>query len=119
MYSLKTCALLKAAAKIGCILAGADEHKINAATEYAENIGLAFQIMDDILDVTGEEQKLGKPVGSDNENNKSTFVALYGLETARKKVDELTEKAVKSLYNFEADTTVLKDLAFYLAKRDY
>lgn len=116
---LKTGALIKAACRIGCILAGADSEKLKAATEYAENLGLAFQITDDILDITGDEQKLGKPIHSDEQNNKVTFVSLLGIEECKKRVIELTEKAKKSLYVFESDADDLKELADYLCNRDY
>ena len=114
----KTGALMVAACQLGCISAGADETKIEAATEYAENIGLAFQIIDDILDVTSSTELLGKPVGSDNENDKSTYVALLGIDECRRISKELTEKAVNSLSAFDGDTKVLEDFAYYLLNRD-
>ena len=116
--SLKTGALIKAACKIGCILAGADKAKISAAEKYAENLGLAFQIVDDILDEVGNEEKLGKPIHSDKENNKSTFVSVLGIEKCRELVDELTEKAKKELDIFD-DAAELKEFADYMCIRDY
>ncbi len=117
--SLKTGALIKAACKIGCILADADKEKIFAAEKYAEYLGLAFQIVDDILDETGSEEKLGKPIHSDKENNKSTFVSLLGIEKCREIVNELTEKAKKELDIFGNGAAELKELADYLCNRDY
>ena len=117
--TLKTGALIKAACKIGAILGGADEDRIKAAENYAEYLGLAFQIVDDILDVVGDQDKLGKPINSDLENNKSTFVTLFGIEKCKKLVEELTEKAKSSLDIFGETADELKALADYLCKRDY
>ncbi len=116
---LKTGALIKAACSIGCILAGADEDKIHAAESYAEYLGLAFQIVDDILDVTGSAEKLGKPINSDIDNNKSTFVSLYGIEKCKTIVAELTLKAKSALDIFGDDAIDLVNLADYLCTRDY
>ena len=101
MYSHKTGDLIRAAAQIGCTLAGANDDTTNAAVRFAENIGLAFQITDDILDITSTAEELGKPIGSDEKNNKSTAVSILGLEKAREFVAELTNDAVKSLSVFE------------------
>ena len=115
---LKTGGLLRASAKIGAILAGADNDKIKAADNFSVNIGLAFQIVDDILDSCGDSSALGKPTGSDEKNGKSTFVALYGVEKCREMVTELTDNALVCLEAFEGDTEFLKGLAMYLAERD-
>lgn len=117
--SLKTGALIKAACTIGCILAGATEEKINAAALYADYLGLAFQIVDDILDKTSTEEKLGKPINSDMENNKSTFVSLFGIEKCKTLVDELTLKAKNELSVFGSSAENLINLADYLCNRDY
>lgn len=101
MYSYKTSQLIAAACLMGCIAAGADEEKQKAAYNYAYSLGLAFQIIDDILDVTSDKETLGKPVGSDEKQNKNTTVTLMGLENARKLAGEYTEKAMKSLQSFE------------------
>ena len=100
----KTGALLSAAAEIGCILSGADEQYIKLASDYALNVGLAFQIIDDILDVTGDQEVLGKPIGSDLANQKTTFVTLYGLEKARTFAFELTQKALSQLELFKGES---------------
>lgn len=117
--SLKTAALIKAASVMGCVLAGADEKEISAAKEYSDNLGLAFQIMDDILDEIGESEKLGKPIHSDKENAKSTFVSLYGVEECKKKVLDLTNKAKASLAIFGERADTLKALADYLCNREF
>lgn len=117
--SLKTGALIKAASKIGCILAGADEEKISAAEKYADNLGLAFQIVDDILDETSTAEKLGKPIHSDKENNKATFVSLYGIDKCRELVSELTENAKSALEIFGDDADELREFADYMCARDY
>ena len=118
MDEKKTAALIKASCEMGCIVAGADEEKINSATQYAHSIGIAFQIVDDILDVTSTSEELGKPVGSDSENDKSTYVSLLGIDKCRELVKELTESAINSLSVFENDTQALKDLALSLANRN-
>lgn len=119
MCSLKTGALLKAACTIGCILAGADDEKIAQARIFAENIGLAFQIVDDILDVVGDSQTLGKPIGSDCENNKSTFVSALGVEASKKLAAQYTDTAKAALGAFGKDAERLLDLADFLVSREY
>ncbi len=114
---LKTGEMIKVAAVMGCIAAGADEARISAAKGYCENIGLAFQIVDDILDVTGDEALLGKPIGSDGENEKSTYVSLLGLEKSEEYAKELNEKAKSSLEIFGSEAEFLKELADKLSAR--
>ena len=118
MDELKTGALIKCAALLGCIASGADDEKISSAVTYAKNIGQAFQIVDDILDVTGDEKSLGKPIGSDKESGKSTYVSLLGIEKAQSLADDLTNEAVKALDIFGAENEFLKELAYKLAKRN-
>ena len=118
MDAKKTGALIIAAAKLGCISAGATEEQMKAAVCYAENIGLAFQIVDDMLDVTSSTEELGKPVGSDSENEKSTYAALLGIDACKQISEELTDRAVESLSVFENDTTTLRNFAYYLLKRE-
>ncbi|MBR2176469.1 MAG: polyprenyl synthetase family protein [Clostridia bacterium] len=117
MDNKKTGALMAAACSLGCISAGAAKEQLAAAVSYAENIGLAFQIIDDILDITSTTEELGKPVGSDDENKKSTYAALLGLDRCRELSRELTEKAAAALDVFENDTSVLKNFAYYLLER--
>lgn len=114
----KTGALIKAACEMGCVSASADEEKILAARNYGENIGIAFQIVDDILDVTSSDEELGKPVGSDIENNKSTYVSLLGIDECKKRVDKLTSDAIQSLNVFNGDISALKELALKLKSRN-
>lgn len=114
---LKTGELIMAAASMGCIAANADEDKTSAAREYCADIGLAFQIVDDILDVTGSTELLGKPVGSDGENEKSTYVSLLGLERSKELAKELTEKAKAALSVFGDEKEFLIMLADRLADR--
>ncbi len=119
MYLKKTSCLLVAASVCGAILAGANETEIENAKEYAESLGLAFQIIDDILDCTADQNALGKPVGSDDKNGKTTFVTLFGIEGARNKATKLTEKALASLDKFKGDSTDLKEITKYLLDRTY
>ena len=102
---------------MGCVLGGAGNEQVRAAREYAKALGLAFQIVDDILDVTGDSALLGKNVGVDDLNDKSTYVSLMGLEGAKRAVRELTGEAVAALAKFDGDTAYLADLARELAVR--
>lgn len=117
VHRLKTGALISAACLLGCIAAGADDEKIAAASAFAYDLGVAFQIKDDILDVVGSTEALGKPVGSDAENNKTTYVTVRGMENAQKDVEMLTFAAVSRLSAFE-NTDFLKTLALYLVNRN-
>ena len=118
MDEKKTACLIQAACELGCIAANAGADKRRAAALYGESIGVAFQIQDDILDQTSSDEELGKPVGSDNENSKSTYVSLLGIEKCRAPVDELTNQAIEALSAFDADTEALRDYALALAKRN-
>lgn len=117
MDNKKTGALMIAAAKLGCISAGATEEQTLAACEYASDVGLAFQIIDDMLDITSTTEELGKPVGSDNENEKSTYAGLLGLDKCRKLAEELTNKAVSAMEIFGDKAEQLRDFAVYLLNR--
>lgn len=101
VHKLKTGALISAACLMGCIAGGATEKQMAAASKYAYTLGVAFQIKDDILDVIGDSSVLGKPVGSDAENNKTTYVTLVGLEKAQQDVASLTSNAVQLLDAFD------------------
>lgn len=96
---------------------GADDKKIAAASAYAYDLGVAFQIKDDILDVTGSSEELGKPVGSDEDNNKTTYVSLRGIENAQKDVEKLTSAAISRLSEFQ-NTEFLEALSRYLVNRN-
>ncbi|MCL2019323.1 MAG: polyprenyl synthetase family protein [Oscillospiraceae bacterium] len=99
MYRMKTCTLLQACCVSGCIIAGADEKALKNAAEYAYNLGLAFQITDDILDEISSEAVLGKPVNSDARNKKTTYVSLVGLEKAGRDAEKYTKEALSLLEN--------------------
>lgn len=115
---LKTGALIRSAVLLGCIAAGIQDKAILTAAEtYAENIGFAFQVVDDILDVVGDTATLGKPVGSDAKNAKSTFVSLLGLEECQLLASRLTENAILALNSFPTNTAFLEELAKQLAVR--
>ena len=114
---LKTGELIKVAALLGCIVANADDEKIKAAEKYCNNIGLAFQIVDDILDVTSDAETLGKPIGSDSENKKSTYVSLLGLEESQAFADRLTAEAKAALDIFGGEGEFLSQLADKLLGR--
>ena len=101
LQSLKTGALICAAAQLGCIAAGGSREQMDRITRYAQALGRAFQVRDDMLDVISSDQELGKPVGSDRANEKSTFVTALGLEGCGQLVEELTEQAVAALEGFE------------------
>ena len=119
MYRLKTGALLKTACAIGAILAGADDEHIQIAEKFGEKLGIAFQIIDDILDSVSDTKTLGKPVGSDEKNNKDTIVVRLGVEYCRELAKKYTLEAYECLEHFEGDKTNLKDLAAYLLERNY
>ncbi|MBR6510300.1 MAG: polyprenyl synthetase family protein [Clostridia bacterium] len=119
MYMRKTGALLIASAILGCIAAGKDdEETIKSATKYGYNLGLAFQIIDDILDITSNEATLGKPIGSDEKNGKTTFVSLYGLDKAFAIAAELSNAALDALDEIGGNTETLYELTNYLLDRN-
>lgn len=115
LQSLKTGALIKAACEMGCILANRED-LIECADKYAENIGRAFQIIDDILDVEGDFEQLGKPIGSDAESVKSTYVTLLGLEKSKEISKKLTDEALDILENFD-NTDFIREITQYLLVR--
>jgi len=118
MHMGKTGALFCAAIRSGAILAGTDEEQLTALTLYAEKFGMAFQITDDILDVTGSEEIIGKPVGSDERNHKSTYVTLTSLETAQQLARQTADDAVAAIDGFDEKADFLRDLVRYLIDRD-
>lgn len=115
----KTSALLCAALMAGAALAGADEERLRVLEQAGTYVGLAFQIKDDILDVTGDEKKLGKPLHSDEKNEKKTYVALIGIEKAEQKVQQYSEQAVELLDTLPYKNPFLRELLLYLARREY
>ena len=114
----KTGALFRAAIRSGAILGGASEDELQALTVYADNFGLAFQITDDILDVIGDEKVIGKPVGSDEKNHKSTYVTLTSLEEAQRLAQEAVDTAIDALKIFGEEADFLRELVAYLMKRN-
>lgn len=118
VYRLKTGALLEASMMIGAILAGADEKQVKTVERMASCVGMAFQIQDDILDLTGSQEVLGKPVLSDEKNHKITYVTLYGMEDARKAVDSLSREAAKALEGLPGEHGFLRDLIMMLVNRE-
>ena len=118
MHMGKTGALFKAAIRSGAILGGANDKELDALTLYAEKFGLAFQITDDILDVEGDEKKLGKPIGSDAKNQKSTYVTLTSLEDAKQLAIQTVDEAVTALDDFGEEAEFLRELATYLIARN-
>lgn len=118
IYRLKTGALIEASLMIGAILAGASEEEVSLMEEAGTKLGLAFQIQDDILDVTSSLEVLGKPIGSDARNEKATYVAFEGLEKAGAEVECLSREAVAILDGFKREHTFLRELFMYLIHRD-
>lgn len=114
----KTGALLRYGIEAGAILGGAPTEERQALATYGHHIGLAFQIQDDILDITGTSEQLGKTAGKDEENEKSTYPALLKLEGARDKLDEHYDKALLALKDISVDTTILEQFATYIVKRN-
>lgn len=119
LHSKKTGALLRASVISGAVLSGASEEQIDALEIYSKNIGLAFQISDDILDEIGDSQVLGKNTGSDKENQKSTYVSLFGLEKAKELAKNCIEEAVESLKIFDTEKRAfLEALAWFIINRE-
>lgn len=108
VHTLKTGALISAACQLGCIAGNATFSQLEAAKRFAENLGIAFQIKDDILDVIGDSAVLGKPVGSDAENDKTTYVTLVGIEQSQKDVEAFTAEAIRALDAFENNDFLIK-----------
>ena len=119
MHHNKTGALISGSIKIGAILAGADEVSLKRLEHYADNIGITFQIKDDLLSLNGDFKKLGKPIGNDVLNEKCTFVTLLGEAEANKILEELTEDAVKIASEFGDKGEFLKNLAIFIKDREY
>ena len=118
IYRLKTGALMEASMVIGAILAGADEKEQQIVELIAGEIGLAFQIQDDILDVTSTAEVLGKPIGSDEKNQKFTYVTFVGLEKAKEEVAKITEQAVTHMDSLSGKNEFLKELLLFLIARE-
>lgn len=118
IHEHKTAALIQSAMMTGAILAGASEEEVKKVEKCAYNIGIAFQIQDDILDVTGSLETLGKEAGSDEKNKKTTYVTLKGMEEAKKEVERLSEEAVAILSSFGQRNLFLEELIRRLITRE-
>ena len=114
----KTGALLKLCVRMGAILAGASEKDLKKLTKYAENIGLAFQIKDDILSEEGDPKITGKPVGNDKKMGKCTYVSYYGLDGAKKELEKITQEAIEQLKDYGEKAEFLSQLATYIKNRN-
>jgi geranylgeranyl diphosphate synthase type II len=117
IHTHKTGALIRASLRIGAIYAKAGEKRLKALTRYGELVGLAFQIVDDILDITGKREETGKDVGSDLKKGKRTFPSFYGLEESRRRANEVAERAIHSLRDFDQRSDPLRELAKYIVNR--
>ena len=114
----KTAAMIVGSMRAGAIIGGASEEELEKVTKYGRNIGLSFQIVDDILDITGDEEKLGKPIGSDIENHKSTYPSLLGLEKSREIARQLIEEGKSSIDGLSSEIDFLNQLGDYIISRD-
>ena len=118
IHKNKTGALLKLCVRMGAILSTAYEKDVDSLTKYAEKIGLAFQIKDDILSEEGNEEILGKPVGNDREQEKCTYVSKYGIQKSKKILEKLTKEAINELEKYGEKAEFLRELALYIQNRD-
>ena len=118
IYELKTSALIESSMMIGAVLAGADDAALQKIETIAKNVGIAFQIQDDILDVTSSTEVLGKPVLSDEKNEKTTYVTLVGVEQAKKYVEQISNEAIELLGKFEVKNPFLEELLRGLIHRE-
>lgn len=118
LHSLKTGALFRASLRAGAILCGMGESKLAAIDRYAANFGLAFQITDDILDVLGNQDQIGKPVGSDARNQKTTYASLFGMDGALQLARESVSNCLDGLAEFGPEADFLRNLAYYVLERN-
>ncbi len=118
MHKNKTGALIRLCVRMGAILAGAEEYQLDELTSYAEKIGIAFQIKDDILSVEGDEKITGKPVGNDEERNKCTYVTKYGLEESKNILEKITNEAIDIAEKYSKKDDFLRNLAIYIKERN-
>jgi geranylgeranyl diphosphate synthase type II len=117
IHTHKTGALIRASVRVGALYAKANKRKFLSLTHYGEMVGLAFQIADDILDITGTQEEIGKDVGSDLKKGKKTFPGFYGLEESRRRAVEVADKAILSLRDFDKKADPLRELAKYIVNR--
>jgi geranylgeranyl diphosphate synthase type II len=118
IHKYKTGALIKSSARIGAILAGAGREEQAAVSEYASELGLCFQIVDDVLDATSTREELGKSAGSDAEQGKATFVGVFGLEGATREADGAAKRSLAALSRVDGDTSGLQELAYFVRHRE-
>src|ERR687886_554708 len=119
IHTYKTGALIKSSARIGAILAGAGTEEQAAVSEYAMELGLCFQIVDDVLNATSTRETLGKSAGSDAEQGKATFVGVYGLDGAKREADEAAQKALRALSTVDGNTAGLEELVLFVRHRGH
>lgn len=117
IHTHKTGKMICAAVRAGAILAGGSEKEIKVLTDYGEKIGLAFQIVDDVLDIEGDQKKLGKDVGSDIEKDKATYPSILGIDESKTKANKLVEQGIASLRDIGEKGKILNDIARYIVKR--
>lgn len=118
IYRCKTGALIEASMMIGALLAGASDEQVERIEQVARDVGLAFQIQDDVLDITGDSETLGKPVGSDEKNQKYTYATIHGVEAAKQEVKRLTDEAVGLLKQLPGENPFLLELLTYMINRE-
>jgi len=118
IHSHKTGALIGASVEIGALLGKGNDEELNHLKRYGESLGLAFQIKDDLLDVEGDQEILGKPVGSDDRNQKATYPALFGLKETKRKAQELLEQGLSELECFDESAEPLRAITRYVVERD-
>jgi geranylgeranyl diphosphate synthase type II len=117
IHAHKTGALITVSVRMGAILANAGKRKLASVTRYGENIGLAFQIIDDVLDIRGDSVELGKPTGSDKRKKKLTYPRLYGIEPSIRKAEDLVQGALDALAAFSREADTLREIARYILRR--
>jgi len=118
IHSHKTGALIRSSVEMGAMLGNGSEEQVECLRKYGTALGLAFQVVDDLLNVVGDEKKLGKPVGSDQKRHKATYPALFGIEETRKRAQSLKEEALDALSPFGPEAEPLRAIATYVVERD-
>lgn len=117
IHTHKTGTLIRASVRTGAIMAGAGRRMVNSLSRYGENVGLAFQIIDDILNVTGTKEELGKLPGTDSDKGKNTYPSVFGLDKSRKKAETLIEDSLKAIERFDKKADPLREIAKYILRR--
>lgn len=117
IHTRKTGLLIQASVRIGAIMASASSDKLNALTRYGECVGLAFQVIDDILDITGTKEEIGKPVGADISRNKNTYPSVFGMKKSMKDAEDLIQRSLMAIKNFDEKAEPLREIARYILRR--